>query len=134
MQLPSLFSIASLLCILSHVQGQTTPPMQHAGTMFIFDPGLGACGFSNTSSQIVASVSQQVFRSFPGATPNPNKNPICRRKATIKYDGKSLTAAIVDFFPDNGPAQHNIGLSLPGFTFFAPESDGIVPNVTWSIV
>ncbi|KAF9444116.1 hypothetical protein P691DRAFT_678192, partial [Macrolepiota fuliginosa MF-IS2] len=100
--------------------------------VFIFNPGPGACGFTNTSSQLVASVSAQVFNKFPGATTNPNKNPICRRSAFITYDGKNVTAPIVDFFTN--PGTYNVGLSLPGFTVFASEDDGIVEKVTWIIV
>lgn len=48
-------------------------------------------------------------------------------------DGKSLTAQIVDFFTDPGQT-HNLGLSRPGFRVFADESDGIVENVSWTIV
>lgn len=60
--------------------------------VFNFVPGLGACGFTNTSSQNVASVSSTFFNSYPyvpferssdilltgyfpssGATTNPNE-------------------------------------------------------------
>lgn len=33
--------------------------------VFNFVPGLGACGFTNTSDQTVSSVSSQVFNTFP---------------------------------------------------------------------
>lgn len=35
------------------------------GVVFYFTPGLGACGFTNTSSQYVATVSRTFFDSFP---------------------------------------------------------------------
>ncbi|KAF9465177.1 hypothetical protein BDZ94DRAFT_1189734 [Collybia nuda] len=104
----------------------------HTGTLFNFAPGLGACGFTNTSTQIVGSVSSSFFNSFPGATDNPNKNPICKKSLFITSGGKNITAAIVDFFVADAP--ENVGLSPTAFKTFAPLSDGIVPNVTWSVV
>ena len=35
------------------------------GVVFIFTPGLGACGFVNTTAQTVASVSKPVFNGYP---------------------------------------------------------------------
>ncbi|XP_006460547.1 hypothetical protein AGABI2DRAFT_135709 [Agaricus bisporus var. bisporus H97] len=101
--------------------------------MFLFDPGQGACGFTNTSTQIVASVSRQIFTTYPNATKNPNKNPICKHQVSIFYGGKTLAAPIVDFFTDPN-AQLNVGLSLPGFEQFASRDDGIVEGVRWTIV
>jgi len=105
----------------------------HTGTLFNFVPGLGACGFTNSSTQIVASVSQEVFTTFPGATTNPNNNPICTHKVSITSGGKNVQAAIVDFFTA-ADADNNVGLSATAFEEFAPLSDGIVTNVVWSIL
>lgn len=33
--------------------------------VFNFVPGLGACGFTNTTAQLVASVSNHTFNTFP---------------------------------------------------------------------
>ncbi|KAI0315163.1 hypothetical protein OF83DRAFT_1062596 [Amylostereum chailletii] len=103
----------------------------HTGTLFTFDPGLGACGFTNTTAQTVATVSEQFFNSFPGATANPNLNPICTHNLTVSFNGTNVTAQIVDLFPD-GP-EFNVGLSPPGFTKFATIDQGIVNNVTWGV-
>ncbi|KAK7691952.1 hypothetical protein QCA50_005357 [Cerrena zonata] len=104
----------------------------HTGTLFNFVPGLGACGFTNSSDQTVASVSSQVFNSFPGAGPNPNNNPICTHSVTISSNGTNLTAPIVDFCTQCD--QFSVGLSPSAFEQFAPLPNGIVPNVTWEIV
>ncbi|KAH8103499.1 hypothetical protein BXZ70DRAFT_734699 [Cristinia sonorae] len=103
------------------------------GTLFNFVPGLGACGFTNTSTQIVASVSAHTFSTFPGATPNPNNNPICTHSLKITHNNVTVTAPIVDFFTATG-VDSNVGLSAAGFVKFAPLSDGIVPGVVWQIV
>ncbi|TFY79007.1 hypothetical protein EWM64_g5006 [Hericium alpestre] len=60
-----LFSLSALFALAA--------AQSHTGTLFTFDPGLGACGFTNTSTQIVASVSETFFQNFPGATQNPNE-------------------------------------------------------------
>ncbi|KAF9476855.1 hypothetical protein BDN70DRAFT_811551 [Pholiota conissans] len=104
----------------------------HIEPVFNFVPSLGACGYTNTSQQIVASVSNVVFNNYPGATANPNKNPICHHKIFIQSGSKNLTASIVDFFQSKD--TNNVGLSDAGFSQFADLSDGIVPNVAWSIV
>ncbi|KAI0046447.1 hypothetical protein FA95DRAFT_1520289 [Auriscalpium vulgare] len=103
----------------------------HTGTLFTFDPGLGACGFTNTSTQTVASVSQTFFNTFPGHTANPNLNPICKHNLTITHNGTTVTAAIVDFCLTC--PQFNIGLSPSAFTKFATIDEGIVNNVTWHV-
>ncbi|KAF8181803.1 hypothetical protein BJ912DRAFT_605139 [Pholiota molesta] len=109
--------------------------MHGTGDLFNFVPGLGACGNTNNSEQIVASVSTAVFSKFPGATANPNKNPICQHKILIVSGKKNVTASIVDFFASESKNDaNNVGLSSSGFDKFANESDGIVPNVTWSII
>ncbi|KAF8994824.1 hypothetical protein BDQ17DRAFT_1430828 [Cyathus striatus] len=81
---PLFFSLSLFLSALSGAFGYPSPPaLNYTGNMFHFEPGLGACGFTNTSSQIVASVSQNVYVNFPGATWNPARNPICGEMAYI---------------------------------------------------
>ncbi|KAI0032395.1 hypothetical protein K488DRAFT_49996 [Vararia minispora EC-137] len=120
------FVTLSALIVVVNAQFQN-----NTGTLFNFVPGLGACGFTNTSSQTVATVSGQFFDAFPGATANPNNNPICHHNLTITHNGTSLTAAIVDLFP--GGPEFNVGLSTSAFQKFAPLSQGIVNNVTWHV-
>ncbi|EMD33016.1 expansin-like protein [Gelatoporia subvermispora B] len=101
------------------------------GTLFDFNPSLGACGFTNTSDQLVAAVSSDTFHSFPGSGSNPNNNPICHHTLTVSHDGKSVTAQIVDFLGDE-PAG-DVGLSPAAFSTFAPPSQGVVQDVYWVI-
>ncbi|THH20495.1 hypothetical protein EW146_g877 [Bondarzewia mesenterica] len=118
-----LFSLSALFAL--------TAAQTHTGTLFTFSPGLGACGFTNTSGQSVASVSQTFFNAFPGATENPNDNPICTHNLTVTFNGTTVTAQIVDLCLTC--PEFNIGLSPSAFTQFAPISDGIVNNVTWMV-
>ncbi|KAF9521148.1 hypothetical protein BS47DRAFT_1286422, partial [Hydnum rufescens UP504] len=61
-----------------------------------FSPGLGACGITNTDADFIAAIDKSLFDSYPGATPNPNNNPVCGKKVTATYQGKSVTVAITD--------------------------------------
>ncbi|KAF8161570.1 hypothetical protein B0H34DRAFT_796336 [Crassisporium funariophilum] len=126
--MPSRLVLLLSLCIAS-VLAQN---QNYTGTLFIFTPGLGACGYTNNSQQLVASVPGRVFNSYPGATANPNKNPICHHKLTVSNGVKKVTAAIVDF--NNDPTPNNVGLSMPGFEQFGTVDDGVVRGVTWTIV
>ncbi|KIM36843.1 hypothetical protein M413DRAFT_285430 [Hebeloma cylindrosporum] len=123
---------ARVLFFLSLALASVVAQTHGVGTLFIFTPGLGACGFANTSAQTVASVSKPVFTGYPGATSNPNKNPICTHRLLIKSGLKNLTVPIVDFFVDTD--VNKVGVSLPGFLHFGTEDDGVIPNVTWSVV
>ncbi|KII95423.1 hypothetical protein PLICRDRAFT_170079 [Plicaturopsis crispa FD-325 SS-3] len=103
------------------------------GTLFNFAPGLGACGFTNTSTELVASVSAKNFNSYPGATSNPNKNPICTHKLTVSLGDKHYSAKIVDYFVAQGQ-DSDVGFSDAAFTKFANPSQGTVEGVSWVIV
>ncbi|OCH89406.1 hypothetical protein OBBRIDRAFT_794271 [Obba rivulosa] len=101
------------------------------GTLFNFIPGLGACGFTNTSDQFVALVSSKTFHSFPGSGANPNTNPICTHNLTVSFNGKNVSAQIVDLGLD--APDDNVGFSPAAFEQFAPPVQGIVQNVIWTI-
>ncbi|KAJ7122354.1 hypothetical protein C8R44DRAFT_541355, partial [Mycena epipterygia] len=102
---------------------------------FQFDPGLGACGWTNTSAQAVGTVSNTTFSSYPGATRNPNKNPICGRLLVITSPAnKTVKVFIVDFFPEDENAKANdVGMTTAEFATLANPDDGIIDDVTWNI-
>ncbi|KAJ7182298.1 hypothetical protein C8R43DRAFT_1228771 [Mycena crocata] len=107
----------------------------YKGTVFQIDAGLGACGWTNTSSQAVCSVSETVFKGYPGATSNPNKNPICHHFANITVDGKSIKVQVVDFFVEDANATaKDIGIPPMQFTKLDPDlDDGIIEGAIWRI-
>ncbi|KJA20494.1 hypothetical protein HYPSUDRAFT_815488 [Hypholoma sublateritium FD-334 SS-4] len=127
------YNSALLLLALSFSLSPCSVVAQTNGTgdLFVFAPGLGACGIANNSTQLVASVSSTVFFTFPNATENPNKNPICKHTLTVKSGLKTVTAPIVDYHVAN--SAEDVGLSVPGFEKFANITEGIITNVTWSI-
>ncbi|KZT03880.1 uncharacterized protein LAESUDRAFT_761482 [Laetiporus sulphureus 93-53] len=119
----SLFAVALFLGVARAQNG--------TGTLFWFTPGVGACGFNNTSDQYVASVSAAVFDGYPGATSNPNDNPICQHNLTVSYNGTNVTAQIVDYCPSC--PDTNVGLSPIAFEEFANTTQGIVSGVYWIV-
>ncbi|KZP18835.1 hypothetical protein FIBSPDRAFT_933232 [Athelia psychrophila] len=92
--------------------------------VFYFTPGLGACGFTNTSSQYVATVSRTFFDSFP--------NPICKHKVEITVGAVSVVAQVVDYCLTCGVTD--VGLPKFAFKIFGNSTQGIVPNVSWKVV
>ncbi|KAF9811742.1 hypothetical protein IEO21_06465 [Rhodonia placenta] len=126
-----LLSSKSALAYLTLFVGLTKAQLNGTGNLFYFVPGTGACGFTNTSDQYVASVSADVFNNFPGATSDPNNNPICQHNLNVTYNDTSVSAQIVDYYtssPDN-----NVGFSPAAFEEFG-QPLGELDNVTWAIV
>ncbi|KAG5350207.1 hypothetical protein C0989_012199 [Termitomyces sp. Mn162] len=82
-----------------------------------YNVGLGACGKVNVPSDFVVALnSAQYGQGFPG--------PNCFKKITMTYQGKTATATIVDKCP--GCPVGGLDLSVGLFTFFAPESQGVI--------
>ncbi|KAJ7511286.1 hypothetical protein B0H11DRAFT_1954614 [Mycena galericulata] len=104
------------------------------GTVFQFEPDLGACGWTNTSDQSVGTVSMTTFNNYPGATKNPNKNPICGRNMTIQANGVTVIVVVVDNFKeDKNAGPNDVGVTDMDFSTMANLKDGTIPNATWWI-
>ncbi|KAF9065126.1 RlpA-like double-psi beta-barrel-protein domain-containing protein-containing protein [Rhodocollybia butyracea] len=92
------------------------------GTFFV--PGLGACGFTNTSSQLVAALGHIDFDSFG--------NPVCKRQVKASSGGKSVTVEIVDRCAGCA-GEFDLDFSETAFAVLAPLSAGRIP-ITWEFV
>ncbi|KAF9254236.1 hypothetical protein L218DRAFT_938755 [Marasmius fiardii PR-910] len=103
----------------------------HVGDATFYTPGLGACGRNNNANELVAAAAAAVFDTFPGATSNPNNNPICGRQAVVSFGGKSVTVTIVDRCP--GCGSGGIDLSPAAFQVLAPLSQGRLPGTQWTV-
>ncbi|KAJ3879651.1 RlpA-like double-psi beta-barrel-protein domain-containing protein-containing protein [Lentinula edodes] len=77
-------------------QDATASGPTYSGDGTWYETGLGACGITNTDGDPIVAIGYQGFDSYPGATANPNDNPICKTKVTIYYEGKNATATITD--------------------------------------
>ncbi|EIN08732.1 hypothetical protein PUNSTDRAFT_133915 [Punctularia strigosozonata HHB-11173 SS5] len=104
---------------------------KHTGQATFFTPGLGACGKNSKSSDHMVAVSSQFFKTFPGAGANPNTNPICGKKLTASFKGKSTTVTILDECPSC--AEFDLDLSPAAFKDLADESVGRLHGMTWHL-
>lgn len=87
----------------------------HTGDITWYNTGLGACGQTNTNSDLVAAVSHSLYdREHP-----------CGRNIRIDYQGKSLVVAVVDRC--EACAEDDIDLSPTAFErVIGPLGDGRV--------
>ncbi|KAJ3723613.1 plant expansin [Lentinula guzmanii] len=98
-----------------------------------YTPGLGACGLVNDVTQMVVAIGYEAFDSFPGATANPNLNPICGKKVTASYGGHSVTVEIVDRCTGCA-GEFDLDFSLSAFSVLANPAVGRLEGVTWEYV
>jgi len=104
----------------------------NTGESTFYDPGLGACGIQNTSSDLIVAVAAEFFDTFPGATANPNNNPACKQTLTAHYQGKSVTVMITDKCP-GCKGKFDLDLSPAAFQQLSDPSVGRISGVEWSI-
>ncbi|EIM82452.1 uncharacterized protein STEHIDRAFT_64756, partial [Stereum hirsutum FP-91666 SS1] len=89
---------------------------------------LGACGITNVATDLVVAVSDDMYETWPGATANPNLNPICGKTLTAFYGSKSVTATVVDRC--GGCAFYDLDFSRGAFDQLASEDLGRI-DITW---
>ncbi|CAG8556234.1 3652_t:CDS:1 [Paraglomus occultum] len=104
--------------------------VQHHGKATWFYPGVGACGVSNTSNDLVVSIPAKIFDKF---TPhkNPNENTLCGKQVSIEHEGIVIYAVIADRC--SGCSKNNIDLSLSAFALLDDPNKGVI-SVTWKIL
>ncbi|KAJ3568805.1 hypothetical protein NP233_g5484 [Leucocoprinus birnbaumii] len=96
-----------------------------------YSTGLGACGITNKDTDYIAAVSHDLFDTYPGYNHvNPNTNPLCGRKVTAKYQGKSVTVAITDRC--TGCAITDLDFSPSAFNQLAAFSVGRISGMEWT--
>lgn len=104
---------------------------QHTGEGTFYNTGLTACGQTFTDNDKIVAVSQLLFDIFPGYNgANPNNNPICGKKITAHYQGKSVDLTIVDRC--TGCAITDIDMTPSAFDMLADEGLGRLKGVTWT--
>ncbi|KZP11438.1 hypothetical protein FIBSPDRAFT_962306 [Athelia psychrophila] len=102
----------------------------YSGDGTFYAPGLGACGISNTAADPIVAVAFELFDTWPGATQNPNLNPICGKTLTATYNGVSVNATVVDLC-GGCTGLGDLDFSPDLFDQLAPESVGRLFGVTW---
>ncbi|TDL28709.1 hypothetical protein BD410DRAFT_811779 [Rickenella mellea] len=107
----------------------TPAPAANAGTFYGI--GLGSCGWTNGGDDLIAAVSWKLYDSFPGYQGgNPNNNPVCGRKVTAHYNGKSTQVTIVDRC--TGCAETDLDFSPAAFNQLADFALGRIHGVKWN--
>ncbi|KAF8060793.1 RlpA-like double-psi beta-barrel-protein domain-containing protein-containing protein, partial [Lyophyllum atratum] len=93
--------------------------------------GMGSCGIRNSGGDLIAAVSAELYDTFPGATPNPNSNPVCKKTLTAHYQGRSVTVMVTDRCP-GCKGKFDLDLSPAAFNMLADPSAGRLTGVEWS--
>jgi len=103
----------------------------HSGDITYYTPGLGACGYTNTTEQWVVAVAQSLFDTYDDGSGNPNKNPLCGKMVTITgSEGAPFQAEIVDRCV--GCQTTDLDLSPKLFETVYPKGNGRVSGVKWA--
>lgn len=105
------------------------PGGERTGDATYYGTGLGACGIVSNDGSMIAAASHILFDSFPGATANPNLNPICGRKVRATYEGKSVEVQIVDRC--TGCAVHDLDFSPTAFAMLGEMEKGRLHHMKW---
>ncbi|KAH9810539.1 secreted protein [Melampsora americana] len=100
-----------------------------SGDATYYGTGLGACGITSTDESMIAAASMHLFDNFPGATANPNLNPICGRKVRATYKGATVIVQIVDRCV--GCAIFDLDFSPAAFGQIGPMDKGRLHGMSW---
>ncbi|KAJ3892336.1 putative riboflavin aldehyde-forming enzyme [Lentinula edodes] len=95
-----------------------------------YDTGLTSCGETYTDSDLIVALSHLFYDTYPGATANPNNNPVCGKKLTARYQGKSVTVTVADRC--TGCAMYDLDFTPTGFEALSDLSVGRISGVTWT--
>ncbi|KZV97967.1 hypothetical protein EXIGLDRAFT_832561 [Exidia glandulosa HHB12029] len=128
----ALLAVASTLLNGLAFAGPVEKRQTHTGDATFYDVGLGACGVFNVPSDFIVAVGHDFFDTFPGATSNPNNNPVCGRTANASYQGRSIQVKIEDRCEACGP--NDLDFSTSAFqALIGPLSIGRAHGMTWSL-
>ncbi|PIL26359.1 hypothetical protein GSI_12115 [Ganoderma sinense ZZ0214-1] len=126
------FAVAALAALSAASAAVATTAMTGGDATF-YAPGLGSCGHFNTETDFIVAVDIATIQSFPGATANPNANPMCGRQMKVtSADGKSVTVTVADTCP--GCAPGSVDLTPTAFQQLAPLSVGRLHGVSWTLL
>ncbi|MFF5705247.1 RlpA-like double-psi beta-barrel domain-containing protein [Streptomyces sp. NPDC012794] len=100
------------------------PTERHEGTATYYRPAYGmegACGEAVGDGDFAVALDPGTFGSVPAAAH-------CGRKVVVAYEGKSVTATVLDAAP--GAGRYGLALTRAAFAALAPVGQGSV-HVTW---
>ncbi|AEO68335.1 uncharacterized protein THITE_52547 [Thermothielavioides terrestris NRRL 8126] len=110
------------------ITARTGEAASTSGRFTYYNPGLGACGYTNTDSDYVVALSHA---DFDPSTPNgnPNENPLCGKKLRAAYNGKTVDVTVVDRCVACNSGD--LDLSPAAFSALADLSVGVLQG-TWN--
>ncbi|KAB5592589.1 putative effector protein [Ceratobasidium theobromae] len=105
----------------------------HNGWATYYNPsvGIGACGWANSDSELVAAIGTSLFQEMM-VDGNPNHGQACGKTAAVTWNGKTVNMRVVDRCYACG--YNDIDLSPVGFQQFAGLGVGKLNGVSWRFV
>ncbi|KAL1757609.1 RlpA-like double-psi beta-barrel-protein domain-containing protein-containing protein [Schizophyllum commune] len=103
-----------------------------SGDGTFYAAGLGACGITNSDTDMIAAISSTYFDAYPGATGNPNSNPICGKQIRATYGSSSVVVAITDRCAGCA-GEYDIDFTPSAFSQIADQALGRI-EITWEFV
>ncbi|KAL4980281.1 RlpA-like double-psi beta-barrel-protein domain-containing protein-containing protein [Aspergillus desertorum] len=100
----------------------------YTGDLTYYDPGLGSCGITSTSSEKICAVSHIVFDAAL-TSGNPNENPLCGLMLRIRRGDRSVDVKVVDRCP--GCSVDDLDVSSSVFEELGDLTEGRV-TVEWA--
>lgn len=106
-------------------QDLSSGPFQ--GDITFFNPGLGACGWTDNDDSMIVAISHIKMGS------QSNGNPLCGKTVRIQAEGKSVDVKVTD--KCMGCAVNDIDVSPAVFKALLGDlGRGRVGGVTWTLV
>lgn len=105
----------------------------YTGDLTYYGPGMGACGITSSSSDMITAVSHSLFDAAQSGS-DPNANPLCRRKIRAKRYKENVGERSVDLTVVDrcvGCQPTDIDVSVTAFGKLADPDLGRV-TVEWS--
>ncbi|KAB8235777.1 RlpA-like double-psi beta-barrel domain-containing protein [Aspergillus alliaceus] len=100
----------------------------YTGDLTYYDPAVGSCGITSSSSDLICAVSHVLFDAAATGS-NPNANPLCGLKVRLKRGSSSVDVKIVDRCV--GCAMKDLDVSPAAFKKLADMDLGRV-KVEWA--
>ncbi|KAA1081033.1 hypothetical protein PGT21_028002 [Puccinia graminis f. sp. tritici] len=111
----------------------STPSAEvHTGDATYYQPDLGACGLTNTSSDMIVAVSKLLYDSFPSQGGNPNTNQVCGKRIRATYKGKSCEVTVVDRC--EGCKHDDLDFTITAFEKLGSKDEGRLHGMTWTFI
>jgi len=126
--------IVGLAVGLSRRKGPSNLPLPtnnggpYSGDLTYYEPGLGACGITNSASDSICAVSHALYDAVSVGS-NPNSNPLCGKMIRLRRGERSVDVKVVDRCV--GCKATDIDVSMSVFTQLALVEQGRV-NVEWA--